>query len=144
MLLGNWEKNWNLFKITLNLFGMETRNFLTILTVYVSYKSDKWISKKASLSDFLSMIQHTGNSIHLSDYNSAETRPEWITRIETRPEWIMVIHSESSGALRSAAAHRNTSLEKMLILGSIFIDSGGKQWFLNQVQKTKHFHPSMI
>jgi len=51
----------------------------------------------------------------------------------------MVIHSESGGAFRSAAAHRNTEvkvhLEKLLSLGSIFIGSGGKQWFLNQVQK---------
>jgi hypothetical protein len=47
----------------------------------------------------------------------------------------MVIHSESGGA----AAHRITEvevhLEKLLILGSIFIGSDGKQWFLNQVQK---------
>jgi hypothetical protein len=43
----------------------------------------------------------------------------------------MVIQSESVTAFSSAAAQRNTEV----ILGSIFIGSGGNQWFLNQVQK---------
>jgi hypothetical protein len=51
----------------------------------------------------------------------------------------MVIHFDSGGTFRSAAAHRKTEvkvhLKKLLILGSIFIGSGGKQWFLNQIQK---------